>query len=663
MAIVQIQFRRDNTTNWTTENPILASGEPAYDTDTKQIKIGDGTNYNDITSSFYGSDQSTKTTDDVLFNSTLLSNLTFQPSGSDQWEEGKIEYCNIDKALRFYNDDATLDPLILGQGTRMRVYNDTTSSIDKGKIVTVVNVTSEGVPIVDLAIASDEISSLNVVGMASHNIQPNSYGYVTTRGFLRNVDSSALDSGALIYLSETVPGEATIVQPDSPNWTVKLGGVAKQDAADGVFYVELLVLDNLRGFHNLFNGSVLENITITTESDGTDVILTVDNIDTGSNYISLIFDSEFHKFEVPASITLLSGSDTNPVDNYVYINYDTHQLTINEGHFPQNAPYIPIASTLVQTPATVQTYGVLKIDKWSSFLTNKNNLGQLIQVSDWIRVQPVTWISGNVFGSSEAYDTLVSSFDISFTYGFVRRFNYKLTLGWDTGNTAVIHIINDSISPYRRITSFSDTDIPLDSNGDSLNNKYYNVVLWATAAQDIADSSLFLTLPTAGYAKVSDAINDVNSTTNYSIPTEYLGSGYLLVKLTLQNKNGNISIISDGIKDLRGLNPSLSAGGGTTGGSGITTYTELTDTAISRVGKANSVVFVKDDELSDDYSNTLFANDTTNTVTVSGSFQLEKDAPSSNTDSGAQGEIRVDDDYVYVKTSTNWKRISLTDWT
>ena len=39
----RIQLRRDTQTNWTAANPILASGERAYETNTGLSKIGDGT--------------------------------------------------------------------------------------------------------------------------------------------------------------------------------------------------------------------------------------------------------------------------------------------------------------------------------------------------------------------------------------------------------------------------------------------------------------------------------------------------------------------------------------------------------------------------------------------------------------------------------------------
>ena len=38
-----IQYRRDTAANWTSVNPVLASGEPGYETDTTFFKIGDGT--------------------------------------------------------------------------------------------------------------------------------------------------------------------------------------------------------------------------------------------------------------------------------------------------------------------------------------------------------------------------------------------------------------------------------------------------------------------------------------------------------------------------------------------------------------------------------------------------------------------------------------------
>lgn len=41
--MTQIKLRRDTSANFTSKNPVLGLGEPAYETDTKKLKIGDGT--------------------------------------------------------------------------------------------------------------------------------------------------------------------------------------------------------------------------------------------------------------------------------------------------------------------------------------------------------------------------------------------------------------------------------------------------------------------------------------------------------------------------------------------------------------------------------------------------------------------------------------------
>jgi hypothetical protein len=38
----QFKLRRDTAANWTSINPTLSAGEPGFETDTKKLKIGDG---------------------------------------------------------------------------------------------------------------------------------------------------------------------------------------------------------------------------------------------------------------------------------------------------------------------------------------------------------------------------------------------------------------------------------------------------------------------------------------------------------------------------------------------------------------------------------------------------------------------------------------------
>jgi hypothetical protein len=44
-----IRWRRGTAAEWTADNPVLAAGEPGYETDTQYFKIGDGvTSWNSL---------------------------------------------------------------------------------------------------------------------------------------------------------------------------------------------------------------------------------------------------------------------------------------------------------------------------------------------------------------------------------------------------------------------------------------------------------------------------------------------------------------------------------------------------------------------------------------------------------------------------------------
>jgi hypothetical protein len=107
----RVKIRRDTAANWASNNPVLHSGEFGYTTDTKVIKIGDGTTawnaLNPITQAIY----------DALF--TLISDETTARQGEDAYLQGEIASQNaatlaaaqalIDaEASTRANDDSTL---------------------------------------------------------------------------------------------------------------------------------------------------------------------------------------------------------------------------------------------------------------------------------------------------------------------------------------------------------------------------------------------------------------------------------------------------------------------------------------------------------------------------------------------------------------------------
>lgn len=62
MAVERIQFRRGTAASWFTANPVLASGEPGFETDTHSWKMGDGsTPWNSLVYQTLGSSANTHT--------------------------------------------------------------------------------------------------------------------------------------------------------------------------------------------------------------------------------------------------------------------------------------------------------------------------------------------------------------------------------------------------------------------------------------------------------------------------------------------------------------------------------------------------------------------------------------------------------------------------
>ena len=117
---VKVDIRRDTASNFTTANPTLKAGEPAYETDTQKLKVGDGSTQ--WTSLAYVTDVSLPlaggtVTGDVIFDSATtekplitLENRTNDQTGShikflkDKGAAGAAS--DVLGSIDFYGDDA-----------------------------------------------------------------------------------------------------------------------------------------------------------------------------------------------------------------------------------------------------------------------------------------------------------------------------------------------------------------------------------------------------------------------------------------------------------------------------------------------------------------------------------------------------------------------------
>ena len=93
-----------------------------------------------------------------------------------------------------------------------------------------------------MAIASGATN--DVLGVTTEDFAVNSYGFVTTIGYIHDIDTSTgqysgMTTGDHLYLSPTVLGGITNVEPSSPNKAIHVGMLITKDVTVGKIYVDI----------------------------------------------------------------------------------------------------------------------------------------------------------------------------------------------------------------------------------------------------------------------------------------------------------------------------------------------------------------------------------------------------------------------------------------
>jgi hypothetical protein len=154
-----------------------------------------------------------------------------------EYVKGRLFYDNTTEALSYYNDahDVTLN---IGQEQVVRVYNNTGTDVLNGQAV-YINGANTGFPTIALAQANNEVTATAVIGIATHDIHDHGYGYITTLGIVRGLNTSAYTAGQVLYLSATAPGGITTSAPLQPNYNVVMGYVIISDTTQGSLFVRV----------------------------------------------------------------------------------------------------------------------------------------------------------------------------------------------------------------------------------------------------------------------------------------------------------------------------------------------------------------------------------------------------------------------------------------
>lgn len=165
-----------------------------------------------------------------------VDGIQFDLSANDAQAIGKLTWNDTDGTLDLPLKGGNV-VLQIGQETVHMVVNKTGADIPMGSVVALDGASGQRVG-VKLAQSNNEAGSTKTFGVATELIRDNHTGFVTTEGFVRNINTQTLTEGAVIWLSPTTPGGMTTTKPSAPDHLVMVG-VCVTQANNGIIAVSI----------------------------------------------------------------------------------------------------------------------------------------------------------------------------------------------------------------------------------------------------------------------------------------------------------------------------------------------------------------------------------------------------------------------------------------
>ena len=161
-------------------------------------------------------------------------------SATPAWKSGRVFWDNTDGCLAVYNveQDVTLQ---VGQENWTRVRNNTGTTVTNGTVVKIIGAQGDA-PTIEIAQSVAKSGSINVdtqiLGVATHDIEDSSFGYVTTQGIVRGLNTNAFNDGDTLFVGTGSAGVLQNVAPRAPYEIIPVGVCVKASpGGSGIIYV------------------------------------------------------------------------------------------------------------------------------------------------------------------------------------------------------------------------------------------------------------------------------------------------------------------------------------------------------------------------------------------------------------------------------------------
>jgi len=161
-----------------------------------------------------------------------VATIDFAPAAAPTYQRGRFFYDSVRETFSGYNAQADIT-INFSEEMLIHVYNNSGATILNGAPVNYALSVVGGLPTIKLAIA-DTVDNGSVSGVATHDIEDATSGYITAIGSVGDLDTSAFALGAQLNLSGTVAGTLVDVeqQVNSP-----VAIVLVSDAVNGIIFV------------------------------------------------------------------------------------------------------------------------------------------------------------------------------------------------------------------------------------------------------------------------------------------------------------------------------------------------------------------------------------------------------------------------------------------
>jgi len=189
-----------------------------------------------LTGSLFASQSIISKVDYIDFTPNKYDTVT--PGTVPNHTEARLFYDTGSQALCIYNGEADV-ALNIGQEEWLRARNQTGTTITNGSVVKI-NGAVGNMPSISLAQAQDRVQNFtttnDIIGIATHDIETGTDGFVTTYGLVNGVNTSGFSAGDSLWISQSA-GLYTNVAPSAPIDKIFIGVVTRVNANNGSIFV------------------------------------------------------------------------------------------------------------------------------------------------------------------------------------------------------------------------------------------------------------------------------------------------------------------------------------------------------------------------------------------------------------------------------------------